>query len=394
MGMFDFLYGDGGSKFTDKSARLWDQLKGLAPEEQQYRLAQYVEQGVLTPTEAEAVSVGTDPYSGAEFDTVGKNAQMAALQQLQDIGSEGGLTASDKSKLAAIQNQEQSQARGSREAILQNAQARGMGGSGLELMAQLQNQQESVNRQSSRDMDVAAQAQERALQAIQQAGQMGGQLNQQQFGQQKSLADSRSAIEQFNAQNKQNVGLQNVAAKNQAQAANLQNKQNIANQNVDQLTQQQQLNAGAKQQAFNNQQAIAKGKSDALTNQAVQANADRKGNKDEVGGLLGGIGKAATKVFPALSIFSDERMKKDVEEFKAGDFLDSLTGYRYNYKDPGIDDESQVGVMAQDLEKEVPQMVEDTPKGKMVDYSPSKAGGPIFAGLSDIHERLKKLEGK
>lgn len=388
MGMFDFLYGEGGSKFTDKSARLWDQLKGLAPEEQQYRLAQYVEQGVLTPTEAEAVSVGTDPYTGVEFDTVGKNAQMAALQQLQDIGAEGGLTAADKSKLAAIQNQEQAQARGSREAILQNAQARGMGGSGLELMAQLQNQQESVNRQSSRDLDVAAQAQERALQAIQQAGQMGGQLNQQQFGQQKSLADSRSAIEQFNAQNKQNVGLQNVAAKNQAQVANLQNKQNIANQNVDQLTQQQQLNAGAKQQAFNNQQAITSGKAGALSQQAKQADADRQTNKNEVGGFLGGIAKGA------LSIFSDERMKKDVKEFNAGDFLDSLTGYRYNYKDPGIAEEEQVGVMAQDLEKEVPQMVEDTPKGKMVDYSPAKAGGPIFASLSDIHERLKRLEGK
>ena len=51
----------------------------------------------------------------------------------------------------------------------------------------------------------------------------------------------------------------------------------------------------------------------------------------------------------------------------------------------------QVGVMAQDIEKEVPQMVQDTPEGKVVDYN--KAGGPILASMASLHDRLKKLEG-
>ena len=50
--------------------------------------------------------------------------------------------------------------------------------------------------------------------------------------------------------------------------------------------------------------------------------------------------------------------------------------------------------MAQEIEKEVPQMVKDTSEGKMVDYSPKSAGGPIFASLADLHKRLKKVEGE
>ena len=39
-------------------------------------------------------------------------------------------------------------------------------------------------------------------------------------------------------------------------------------------------------------------------------------------------------------------------------------------------------------------MVKDTSEGKMVDYSPKSAGGPIFASLADLHKRLKKVEGE
>jgi hypothetical protein len=259
-----------------------------------------------------------------------------------------------------------------------------MGGSGLELMAQLQNQQEAATRQSSRDLDVAAMAQERALQALQQAGAMGGQINQQQFAQQQAIADSKNEIAKFNAANQQQVGLTNTAANNQAQAANLENKQKIANANVDLGNQQQQFNKGLAQQNFQNQMAITQGKTGALQAQGQQANQNQQNNK----GLFGTLAGAAA------TAFSDERVKEEVKQFNASDFLDSLTGYKYRYRDPSMGNGKQVGVMAQDLEKEVPQMVEDTPYGKVVDYSPSKAGGPILAGLSDIHERLKRLEGK
>lgn len=384
MAILDFLFGKGGKDQTQEIGKLFQNVELPNIEDQRLMLQQYVEQGVLSPEQAQAYLVEQNALANMDLDTEGQAAQLEALRQLQEIGSAGGLTASDKSKLAAIQNQEQAASRGAREAILQNAQARGISGSGLELMSQMQNQQDAATRQSQRDLDVAAMGQERALQALMQAGQLGGNINQQRFGQQSQIAGAQNEIAKFNAANRQQVGLTNTAANNAAQAANLQNKQNIANANVDTGNKQQQYNKELIQQQFGNQMQKTQGQAGALSAQAQQANQDRQGNQQLVGTLLSA----------GATAFSDEDVKKDVEEFDAGAFLDSLTGFKYKYKSPEHGEGKQVGVMAQDLEKEVPQMVQDTPMGKQVDYSPGKAGGPIFAGLANLNERLKQLEGR
>jgi len=385
MGILDFITGQGGSQYNDELSRIFNDIDMPDTDEQKLQLEQLVQQGVLTPEQARAELLGGNSYDQMDLDGQGKQAQMAALQSLSEVGNEGGLTASDRSRLQAIQSQEQTASRGGREAIMQNAQARGMGGSGLDIMAQLQNAQDSATRQSTRDLDVAAMGQDRALQALQQAGQLGGNINQQQFGQQAQIADSRNEIAKFNAANKQQVGISNVNANNQAQQVNLQAKQGISNQNVDLRNQQQQFNKGLGQQQFGNQMQLAAGKANAVQAKAAQANADKESNM----GLLGTVVGAGATVAA-----SDERLKEGVSDFNAGDFLDSLTGHKYKYKDSKHGQGKQVGVMAQDLEREVPQMVQDTPEGKMVDYSPAKAGGPTFAALGDLHERLKRIEGR
>lgn len=384
MGLMDFLFGKNGTDSTKQALGLWDELNPPSPEEQQIILQQYVDQGKITPEQAQAQLVQSNAYDSMNLDTEGKDAQLQALRQMSEIGNEGGLTASDKSKLRQIQNEEQTTARGANEAIIQNAQQRGMGGSGLEMLQRMKNQQDSATRQSNKDLDVAAMGQERALQAMQQAGALGGNINQQQFGQQQAIANSKNAIEQFNAANKQQTNMANTNANNQAQAANLAAKQATANSNVDLQNQQNTYNKGLAQQNFQNQASVVQGKANALGSQAAQQNQNQAGNKGLFGSLLG-AGAVA---------FSDEDVKKDVEDFNAGDFLDSLTSNSWKYKDPSMGEGKHVGPMAQDIEKEVPQMVQDTPRGKMVDYSPGKAGGPILAGLSDIHERLKRIEGK
>lgn len=385
-GMTKALFGGGGDKYASQATELFKGLDVPDIESQKLFLQQYVEAGQLSPEQAEAALIEMNAYDDMELDSTGKQAQLAALNQLSEIGNEGGLNASDRAKLQGIQTQEQTQARGAREAILQNAAARGASGSGLEMLAQLQNAQDAATRASTRDLDVAAMAQDRALQALQSAGQLGGNINQQQFGQQKDIANSKNEIAKFNAANTQQVGLSNVAGNNAAQAKNLENRQNISNANVDTANKQQQYNKGLIQQQFQNQMAKASGQAGAIGNQANQANMNRQADQQLFGTLVGAGATAAA---------SDENVKENVEPFDAGSFLDSLTGYKYDYKNPSRDGQGkQVGIMAQDLEKEVPQMVDDTDQGKMVDYSPSKAGGPIFAGLSDLHERLKRLEGK
>jgi hypothetical protein len=60
---------------------------------------------------------------------------------------------------------------------------------------------------------------------------------------------------------------------------------------------------------------------------------------------------------------SDERLKENIE--KVGK-LDGHSLYRYNYKG---DDQEQIGVMAQEVEKKRPDAVKKTAGGvRMVDY--------------------------
>lgn len=95
---------------------------------------------------------------------------------------------------------------------------------------------------------------------------------------------------------------------------------------------------------------------------------------------------------------SDKNKKKDIKKAVKEDFLDKLTAYTYNYKDPeqpGAGKGKFVSVMAQDLEKAGPigkSMVKDVNGTKMVDYG--KGFGAILAAQAQLNERLNQLESK
>src|SRR6185436_3925664 len=127
-----------------------------------------------------------------------------------------GLDEQSIAALRQIQQENQTAERGSREAILQNAAARGISGSGLELASQMGNQQTSATNQANQGFQAAADANARKLAAIQGIGQLGGQIH----GQEENKATAQNAINQFNAANRQNVEGTNVAARNAAEAAN------------------------------------------------------------------------------------------------------------------------------------------------------------------------------
>lgn len=382
----DLISGGSFGSAKDSARAGVDAFKGVelpTVEELQYQLTELVNNGQMTPEQAQAIMQDSSAMNGITLDPKLKQAQMEALSQLQDIGQNKGLTAMDRAQLAQIQSDEATQARGAREAILNNAAARGMGGSGLELMSQMKNAQDAATRQSARDTSVAGMAQQRALQAIQQAGALGGQIQGQDFEQQARIAAANDAINQFNTQNKNQAMLYNTGARNDAQKFNLQKELDVNKANTDIRNQQAQANAAAKQQVAQNAMNKASGISgaqNAVTNTDL---ARGQANTQMFGSLLGAGATAAA---------SDKNLKTDIEDFDASAFLDSITPTKYHYKEPEkFGQGKQVGVMAQDVEKEIPQMVEDTPEGKILNYN--KAGGPIFASLADLHDRLKRLEG-
>lgn len=347
------------------------------------QLEELVSQGELTPEQAEAFLQEQSEMTNINLDPATRNAQLDALNRLQQIGTEGGLTDIDKAQLNQLTTELSTQEKGQRDALIQGAQQRGMGGSGLSLASQLLNQQGSAQRGSQQGMDIAAQAQQRALDAIMNTGQLSGQIRGQDYQQEADRARSQDIINQFNTQNRQNVLNQNTDRINQAQGQNLAQRQSIADANTATRNQQQQYNKNLYQQDFENRYKKAGGTAQAYQNQADTLGQQGKDRREVVGGLIETGAKA----------FSDKSVKENISEFSPSKFLDELTAYKYTYKEPKkMGEGEQVGVMAQDLERSAPQAVEEKDGVKMVDYN--KLGGPILASLADINDRLKKIEGQ
>ncbi len=382
-GFSDLFTGGNSSRaqdYSDQAVGQYDDLQAPRPEDLQSIIQGYVQSGQLSPESAQAFLADPSAMTSISTDPALKDAQSNALKSLQDL-SKGGLSLQDKADLSRISTDEGTKARGARDAVLQNAAARGAGGGGLELLNQMKANQDAATNTSQRDLDVAGGAQQRALAALAGAGNLAGNIQNQDFNQKAQVAGAQDAISKFNASQNQAVGLTNTAARNAAAATNLASSQHVADSRIDAANQTAAAKAKANQAAFDNSLNVAGAKSGAFGKAANQATAAGEQNSK----LLGtGIASAAT--------LSDKNLKEHVEEFDPGAFLDSITGYKYNYKpEHGLPPGKQVGIMAQDLEKEVPQLVENTSMGKQIDYN--KAGGPIMASLADLHDRLKRLEG-
>jgi hypothetical protein len=96
---------------------------------------------------------------------------------------------------------------------------------------------------------------------------------------------------------------------------------------------------------------------------------------------------------------SDATKKVITQPSLADSFLDHMKPYSYKYKHPSLEPRvaptggTYLGVMAQDLERIPqlgPQIVVDTPHGKMVDQKTALSA--TMAGLARLNERVRALE--
>lgn len=168
-----------------------------------------------------AEQMGPSAFEGVKEDPALRSAQMSALERLMQVGREGGMTAEDRLVQAQAEREAARYERGQREAIEQNAQARGMGGGGQSFAAQLQAQQSGAERAYMGGMDAAAQAQRRALDAVIRGGQLGGQIRGQDFDQAARKAQAADEIARFNAGQRTRAGEGNRDAQFQSFNANL-----------------------------------------------------------------------------------------------------------------------------------------------------------------------------
>jgi hypothetical protein len=228
-------------------------------------LQQMKSAGTLTPQLEQTLTQSPSALAGYQNNQTYQNAQQSALNSMLQRG-QGGLTASDRAAYNQVQSQNAQAVQGQQGAIQQQYQSMGQGGGGTQLAAELANQQGQDQNLYNSGLQIAGQANQNALQAMSQAGQLGGQLQAQNFGVAQAKAQSQNAINQFNTQNALGVQAANTQAQNAAQAANLQNAQNISNYNTLQANQESQREVQAEQQDYANQYALAGSKANADLN--------------------------------------------------------------------------------------------------------------------------------
>lgn len=217
------------------------------------KLQGLVQQGLITPEQMQTALVDKNAYNSIVTNPQYTAAQQGALSQMQNIADSGGLDAIDKAQLQDIQDQQATALKGQEGAIMSNLQERGAAGGGMELQAKMAAAQAAGDTASKAGLDVAAQAEQRALQSIQNSSDMATNLRSQDYNEQAQKAGAQNAIDEANAQMTNQGRAMNVQNNNAAQAANLAEKQNVADTNVNTKNQETEYNAQLPEEQFQNQ---------------------------------------------------------------------------------------------------------------------------------------------
>lgn len=269
-GAFD---NSGDKALAQKQAALQAMQNINLPEFQDYKpvLEQYM--GNYDPTQAQANTIQEDP--------TGRDAQLSALNKLSGL-SNTGLSDVDNAGFERARQMGNQMLSSGNAAALQNAQSRGVGGSGLEFaMREMANQQGAQNAQDAGLQQAAQGAQMRAL-YNQAFGNMGTNVRGQDFNTSSANAGILNNFNQFNTNNA-----------NQAQLRNVNEQQGISNQNVGQQNYAQQYNNNLKQQSFGDAYQKAAGIAGQDNNIANGYYAQQAQNDNTRGAITQAVGAAA-----------------------------------------------------------------------------------------------------
>jgi hypothetical protein len=232
---------DSAQPFNAASAA-FDQIKGPTADQLKYQLAQ------LDPT----------GLSSIQLDPTGRNAEMAALNQLQDIAQAGGNDAQYRADMQNAQNAVNTNLRGQREAIMQDAAQRGTANAGTTLAAKLAGVTGEAAGANQAGMTAAANAEQRALQALTQSANLGSNITTQDYAQKSDAAKAQDAINAYNNQN---------------------------------VNEQSKYNANLSQKMFENEMEKAKWKAGISTAQSQNMMQQGQNQTGLLGGIIGGISK-------------------------------------------------------------------------------------------------------
>jgi hypothetical protein len=212
---------------------------------------------------------------GVTTDPKYKEYELQALRALEEQAKDG-FTAQDRAAMARTETDVNRANRGRIGAIQQNMQSRGISGSGLDLVAQMQSAQDANEIAAMRALERDALGADRRSQGAAQLGNLSSQLQGRDFEQQARKATAQDQINQFNTQNRNN-----------ASTWNIENRQNWAGNKMQAKTGLGQMKYNAATEEYN--QALARDAEERRKRQGVAS-----GVLGAIGGVAGGVlGSAA-----------------------------------------------------------------------------------------------------
>jgi len=154
-----------------------------------------------TPIDPKSTQLGDTELKSVTVDPAGKLAEQQALAELQQIADAGGLSLSDMKALNDIQRglNQNNQAR--QLSTANQFAARGQLGSGAQLAMALRGNQDDAMRANDAGEAAAAQAQQRAMQAIASKATMGRQMSEDDYNKKSKAAEAADLIKQRNMTN-------------------------------------------------------------------------------------------------------------------------------------------------------------------------------------------------
>jgi len=163
----------------------------------------------------EMLNVESADYQLTSDDPIARSAQLSALSKMAGL-ADTGLSDADQAGYTKAVNNANQMAKGNSGAVMANAQARGVGGSGLEMLMREQAGQDGATRAQEAGIQVAGDAaKQRAL--YNQAFLSGtSQMRDQDYNTNKNNTSIINQFNQANTQARNQVGQANTGLKNDA----------------------------------------------------------------------------------------------------------------------------------------------------------------------------------
>lgn len=230
---------------------------------------QFEQVGLLTPEMEEAINIDVSNAAKILEDNSLRQKQSEGLEILKTL-SKTGLGPEDRAAYNELRAQTQQDAEAKRQQILQNMAARGMAGSGNELIASLNASQAATNQASNMGDQIAADASARRMAALQQMISSAGNVRSADLNVNQIRATAADELARFNTANAVTRQSRNVGARNIAQEANLGTKQKVADANINQYNAEQLRQRQGELTNWENELKLAQSKANARIGQGTQ----------------------------------------------------------------------------------------------------------------------------